>query len=140
VFILLIFKYFVVVFTDLRFQIYFLSSGAVEIVALSAAASSSITTVSSANALDVVRVHKVTRGGVFGESDFFLARCHSVRAYSTSLTQCFSLNRKRFAEMEREKPQLCMLIQHTLLKSLSIASTVAMYALHPTAACSANDF
>jgi hypothetical protein len=36
--------------------------------------------------------------------------------------------------MEINHPQLCTLIQYTLLKSLSIASTCAMYSLHPTIA------
>ena len=33
-------------------------------------------------------------------------------------------------------PRLCMLLQHTLLKSLAIAATCSMYALHPSTAYS----
>jgi hypothetical protein len=36
--------------------------------------------------------------------------------------------------MEVQHPTLCLLIQHSLLKSLAIASTCALYALHPTTA------
>lgn len=82
----------------------------------------------------VVRVNKVSSGGVFGESDFFLGRNHSVRAYSVSDCVCWTLDKEKFAAMEINHPQLCMLIQFTLLKSLSIASTCSMYALHPTTA------
>jgi CRP-like cAMP-binding protein len=83
----------------------------------------------------VIRVNKVSSGGVFGESDFFLGRTHSVRAFTLSHRMiCWTLNRRTFAEMEVSHPSLCMLLQYTLLRSLSIASTCAMYALHPTTA------
>ncbi len=97
---------------------------------------------SSSNALldqnAVIRVNKVSSGGVFGERDFFLGRSHSVRAFTLSPTICWTLDKRQFAEMEVSNPQLCMLLQYTLLKSLSIASTCAMYALHPTTAYASN--
>lgn len=47
----------------------------------------------------------------------------------------WTLDREQYARMEVEAPQLCLLIQHSVLKSLAIASTCALYAQHPTAAC-----
>jgi hypothetical protein len=38
--------------------------------------------------------------------------------------------------MEISHPSLCLLVQHALLKSLSISSTSALHALHPSAAYS----
>jgi hypothetical protein len=46
----------------------------------------------------------------------------------------WTLDREQYALMEVESPQLCLLIQHSLLKSLAIASTCALYAQHPTSA------
>ncbi len=84
----------------------------------------------------VVRVNKVSSGGVFGEADFFLGRNHTVRAYCINECVCWTLDKTQFAAMEINHPQLCMLIQFTLLKSLSISSTCSLYALHPTTAMS----
>jgi hypothetical protein len=36
--------------------------------------------------------------------------------------------------MEGEHPQLCLLLQHALLKSMAIAATSSLHALHPTSA------
>lgn len=88
----------------------------------------------SSNTHQVMRVNKVSSGGIFGEADFFIGRKHSLRAYSINECVCWVLDREKFAAMEVSDPQLCMLIQYTLLKSLSIASTCAMYTLHPTTA------
>lgn len=55
-------------------------------------------------------------------------------------TVCWTLDRDSYSLMEVRHPQLCMLIQHSLLKSLAIASTCAMYALYPTTAYSSSDF
>eukprot|EP01034_Spumella_vulgaris_P025301 gene25301-31741_t len=78
----------------------------------------------------VQRVNKVSAGGAFGEADFFLGRKHSVRAYTLTACDCWLLNREGYANMEVQHPTLCLLIQHTLLKSLSISSTCSMYSLN----------
>jgi hypothetical protein len=54
-------------------------------------------------------------------------------------TVLWTLDRRQFARMELEAPQLCLLIQHSLLKSLAIASTCSLYAQHPTTAYSGNN-
>ncbi len=87
----------------------------------------------------VVRVNKVCTGGAFGEADFFLARNHSVHASTVGECICWTLTREALSAMEVTHPQLCMLLQHTLLKSLAIAATWAMYALHPTTAYHAQE-
>eukprot|EP01038_Epipyxis_sp_PR26KG_P008476 gene8476-11458_t len=75
----------------------------------------------------VQRVNKVSSGGVFGEADFILGRKHGLRAYALSPGSLWTLNRQSLSDMEVREPQLCMLLQHTLLKSLAMAvSTVSM--------------
>lgn len=58
----------------------------------------------------------------------------SVQAYTMSDSVFWTLDRVNYARMELHEPSLCLLIQHSLLKSLAIASTCALYAQHPTAA------
>lgn len=75
----------------------------------------------------------------FCVSVYFLS-IFSVRACAVTETVIvWTLNKQQFIAMEIAHPQLCMLIQYTLLKSLSIASTCAMYALHPTTANAVHD-
>jgi len=62
----------------------------------------------------------------------------SVQAYTMSECVFWTLNRENYARMELHEPSLCLLIQHSLLKSLAIASTCALYAQHPTAAYTNN--
>lgn len=60
-----------------------------------------------------------------------------MRAYvQTDTCVCWTLSRSSYAAMEVAHPRLCMLLQHTLLKSLAIAATCSMYALHPSTAYS----
>jgi hypothetical protein len=48
----------------------------------------------------------------------------------------WTLDRDSYMHMEISHPSLCLLVQHALLKSLSISSTSALHALHPSAAYS----
>lgn len=87
----------------------------------------------------VIRVNKVSAGGVCGECDFFLDRNHSVRAYTVKPTICWSLQKSKLNEMQRLHPQLCSIIQYTLLKSLALSATCALYSLHPLTAYDSAD-
>jgi hypothetical protein len=65
-----------------------------------------------------------------------MSRLFLYSAQAHSMVDCvlWTLDREQYALMEVESPQLCLLIQHSLLKSLAIASTCALYAQHPTSA------
>lgn len=130
-------------------KVYFIESGTVEIVSLSvdghdakaSSSSSSSLKMSSSSRLsgkghttEVVRVNKASHGGVFGEADFILGKTRTVRAYSVTDCTFWILDREHFAAMEVQQPQLCMLIQYALLRSLALSYTCSMYALHPTTA------
>lgn len=103
-------------------KVFFIEKGTVEIVAIAPA--------------HVSRVNKVCAGGAFGEADFFLGRRHAVRALASNedVTVCWTLSREAFAAMRRDHPDLFVAVQHSLCKSLSIAATWSMFALHPTTA------
>jgi hypothetical protein len=61
----------------------------------------------------------------------------SVRCVSlTDRCVLWTLDRDSYMHMEISHPSLCLLVQHALLKSLSISSTSALHALHPSAAYS----
>lgn len=128
-------------------KVYFIESGTVEIVSLSVdghdakASSSSSSSLKMSSRLsgkghttEVVRVNKASHGGVFGEADFILGKTRTVRAYSVTDCTFWILDREHFAAMEVQQPQLCMLIQYALLRSLALSYTCSMYALHPTTA------
>lgn len=104
-------------------KVFFIETGTVELVSLNVESSS-----------EVVRVNKASHGGVFGEADFILGKLRTVRAYSVSDCTFWILDREHFAAMEVQQPQLCMLIQYALLRSLALSYTCSMYALHPTTA------
>ena len=59
---------------------------------------------------------------------------NSVQAHTMTDSVFWTLDRESFACMEMNDPALCMLIQHSLLKSFAIATTCALYALHPATA------
>lgn len=59
---------------------------------------------------------------------------HSVQAHTMAHSVFWTLDREQYSSMEVTEPSLCLLIQHSLLKSLAIASTCAMYAQHPSTA------
>ena len=48
----------------------------------------------------------------------------------------WTLDRARYLQMETRHPSLCLLLQHALLKSLAIAQTASLFALHPSSAYS----
>jgi len=78
----------------------------------------------------VDRVNKIGGGGIFGEAAFFLGASHSLRATALgSETSIWTLSRDDLARMEVEEPQLCLLLQHLLIKSLSISATSKLYKL-----------
>lgn len=114
---------------------------------------------------EVVRVSKASHGGVFGEADFILGktrrfvRLHtlpnisfdpqpvffsflficSVRAYAVTDCTFWVLDRGHFALMEVQMPQLCLLLQYALLRSLALSYTCSLNALHPSTAFAARD-
>lgn len=115
-------------------KIYFIESGTVELLSIDESCLSSSSSSSTSHLPtkgSVCRVNKVSCGGIFGEADFFLNKKHSTRAITITSTTCWILDRKRFALMETNHPKLCMLIQYTFLKSLSLSNTCSMYALYP---------
>lgn len=134
-------------------KVFFIECGTVEIVSLTLDASMQQQTTtptlrnnnrnannsnSSSNNNEVVRVNKASHGGVFGEADFILGKNRTVRAYSVTDSTFWILDREHFAAMEVQQPQLCMLIQYALLRSLALSYTCSMYALHPTTAYADN--
>lgn len=108
-------------------QIYFVEHGTVDVLAVNPAQEDRDVGRSG----QAVRVNKICSGGAFGEADFILGH-HSVRAVALTACTCWTLSRDALAKMEIQQPQLCMLIQHVLLKSLSIASTWGLFAVKPT--------
>ena len=56
----------------------------------------------------------------------------SVQAHTMVRSVFWTMDRVQYARMEVESPALCLLVQHSLLKSLAIASTCALYAQHPS--------
>eukprot|EP01041_Mallomonas_annulata_P006865 gene6865-13910_t len=72
------------------------------------------------------RVNKVLAGGVFGESSFFLDKPHSMRAIPSTQCVLWTLNKNSLARMNSENPQLCILIQHLLLKSMALSAAAAL--------------
>jgi CRP-like cAMP-binding protein len=119
-------------------KVFFIESGVVEIVSLTIEQSfeTAVTEpkIGRNNSSEVVRVNKASHGGVFGEADFILGKTRSVRAYSVTNCTFWILDREHFAAMEVQQPQLCMLIQYALLRSLALSYTCSMYALHPMTA------
>jgi len=103
-------------------HVYFVEEGEIELVKVS-----TVNTVGSAAGTGspefielIERVNKINSGGIFGESDFFLNALHGVRAFTIKRCVYWTLSRECFKDMESEHPQLCLLIQHLLLKSLAI--------------------
>jgi CRP-like cAMP-binding protein len=119
-------------------KVFFIESGVVEIVSLTVDSSFGTAIIETKNGNnsndEVVRVNKASHGGVFGEADFILGKTRTVRAYSVTNCTFWILDREHFAAMEVQQPQLCMLIQYALLRSLALSYTCSMYALHPTTA------
>jgi len=66
------------------------------------------------------RIAKIASGAVFGEAAFFLRTKFQYRY--TCLSDCYlwTMSRESYAEMEQSENKLCLIIQHVLLKSLSI--------------------
>jgi MFS superfamily sulfate permease-like transporter len=99
--------------------VYFLQNGEIELVKISTVT----------NELDrdineecIERVNKINSGGIFGEAEFILNGLHSTRALTLNRNCIFwTLSRNNMRIMEVEHPQLCMLVQHILLKSISIS-------------------
>lgn len=55
----------------------------------------------------------------------------SCRAVAESECVLWSLDKRSYGVMERESPHLCIVVQHALLKSMSMAQANAMYSAHP---------
>ncbi len=99
--------------------VYFLEEGEIELVKIS--------TVSKDEGLGttqecIERVNKINTGGIFGESEFILNALHSTRALSVRSCIFWTLSRNNFRVMEVEHPQLCLLVQQILMKSISISA------------------
>jgi len=105
-------------------HVYFLEEGEIELVKVSTVntAAAAADSASACFVELIERVNKVNSGGIFGESDFFLSSLHSVRAFTIKSSVYWTLSRECFRDMEREHPQLCLLIQRLLLKSLAIST------------------
>jgi len=66
------------------------------------------------------RLQKISAGGVFGEIGFFLKVPQYFRAVALSDTHMWRLSRLSFAQMQEKEPQLCVLVQNALLRSLCL--------------------
>jgi len=84
----------------------------------------------------VERVNKISGGGIFGESAFFLGAAQSLRALTLSPCAVWSLSREAFARMELQQPRLCLLVQHSLVKSLAISAESSLFRQFPETAFS----
>lgn len=70
---------------------------------------------------DAKRIQKISDGGVCGEVGFFLGRPQAFRAVTRARCQLWFLSRAKFAIMCEEEPKLAMLLQHAILRSLSLS-------------------
>ena len=66
------------------------------------------------------RIAKIASGGVFGEAAFFLRTKFQYRYTCLSDCSLWTMSRESYAEMEQGDQKLCLIIQHVLLKSLSL--------------------
>ena len=102
-------------------HVYFVEEGEIELVKVNTVASAAGP--AAAPFIELIeRVNKINTGGIFGESDFFLNSLHSVRAFTIKSCVYWTLSRESFMAMEGQHPQLCLLIQRLLLKSLAMTT------------------
>jgi len=102
-------------------HVYFVEEGEIELVKVNTVASAAGP--AAATFIELIeRVNKINSGGIFGESDFFLNSLHSERAFTIKSCVYWTLSRESFVAMERQHPQLCLLIQRLLLKSLAMTT------------------
>ena len=99
--------------------VYFLEDGEIELVKINRTVAES----DGKNSEIIERANKINTGGIFGEAEFFLNALHSVRALAVRHSTFWTLSHANFRLMELENPQLCLLIQHLLIKSLCVGST-----------------
>ncbi|CAM9577827.1 unnamed protein product [Phaeothamnion confervicola] len=76
------------------------------------------------------RLAKVSAGGSFGELGFFLKRPQPFRAVATEDCALYTLERRAMARMQAENPELCILVQKAVLKSLCLAAAFSIEAQH----------
>uniref|UniRef100_A0A7S1UB31 STAS domain-containing protein n=1 Tax=Phaeomonas parva TaxID=124430 RepID=A0A7S1UB31_9STRA len=67
------------------------------------------------------RIQKISDGGVAGEVGFFLCRPQDFRAVSRTHCQMWYMTRESLAKMCQKNPTLAMLLQHAILRSLSLS-------------------
>ncbi|KAG5191778.1 hypothetical protein JKP88DRAFT_352139 [Tribonema minus] len=76
------------------------------------------------------RLMKVSAGGTFGEVGFFLRRAQPFRAIALERCIVFTLSRPAMDRMQRESPELCVLVQKAVLKSLCLEASFSIEAQH----------
>ena len=67
---------------------------------------------------------------MFDILNFSLLMCSAIVTSDDCVVWC--LDKKYYALMEVENPQLCIIIQHVLLKSMSMAQASAIHSTHPS--------
>ena len=75
----------------------------------------------------VVRINKVSSGGIFGTDAFLLNLPHRCRALTLSETSLWSITRPDLALLEVQHPKLCLIIQQVMLKSMALLSNATLY-------------
>ena len=101
--------------------VYFLEDGEIELVKISTYDQEGADSGSSEVVECIERVNKINSGGIFGESEFVLNSLHGTRALAVHGCVLWTLSRSAFRIMEVEHPQMCLLVQHILLKSVAIS-------------------
>lgn len=107
-------------------SLFFIEEGVVEIIALNEN--------NNSNSIELVqRIMKISSGGIFGQESFFLGSfSNPIKGLCITSCKLWKLSREKFSKMEEDEPKLCILLQHLLLKSLSISSISRMKTpLHP---------
>jgi len=102
-------------------KVYFVEKGAIDLVH-PAATATGFSIDEEQHLANSSREKKVVAGGLFGETCFFLGKPHSCRAVVTEDCVLWTLDRPFMALLNKNEPQLCVLVQHLLLKSMALSS------------------
>lgn len=72
------------------------------------------------------RLMKVSDGGSVGELGFFLKRPQAFSAVATTRCLTYALSRGGLLALAQAHPQLCLLLQQAVIRSLSLSSSYAI--------------
>lgn len=72
------------------------------------------------------RLMKVSDGGSVGELGFFLKRPQAFSAVAITRCLTYALSRPSLLALAQARPQMCLLLQQAVIKSLSLSSSYAI--------------